>query len=85
MDVPDLEDLSHPADTQPIENLVLAVDQPRRIRALKIRDAFSAVRARLELAVDGLFAFETCNLWHRISQLSVVGSQLSPPRPTTDN
>ena len=56
MNVTDLEDLSHAADTEAVEDLILAVDQLRRVRALKTGDALRAVRALIELAIDGLFA-----------------------------
>src|SRR5438477_6442600 len=75
MDVTDLEDLSHPADTEAVEDLVLAVDQTRGIRALKTCDAFRTMRTLFELAVDRLFTTQTSDLGHGISGLGVARSR----------
>ncbi len=78
MDVPDLEDLSHPADTQPVEDLILAVDQPRGVGALKVRHPLRTVRALLELAVDRLLTSEASDIGHgllRSAWCSVLGRE----------
>src|SRR5438045_7716159 len=75
MDVADFEDLAHAADAEPVENLVLAVDQPRGVRALKLRHTLGAVRALFELAIDRLFAFEACDLCHCRSPLPVTHNE----------
>jgi hypothetical protein len=67
MDVADLEDLAHPADAEAVDDLILAVEESRRIRALKIRDALTAVRAEIVLGVDLLLTAKARYLAHGCS------------------
>src|SRR5207253_2706995 len=60
------------ADAETVEDLVLAVDQPRCIGALKQSDLLAAMRTLLVGRVDLLFAAETGDGAHRSS-----GSPLS--------
>src|SRR5687768_18136869 len=68
VDVANLEDLTHAADAQTVEDLVLAVDQARRIRALETRHALAACRALLQVGVNRFFTAETVDLGHRTSR-----------------
>src|SRR5438445_9365290 len=70
MNVTDLEDLSHSSHAQAVEDLVLAIDQTRGIRPLKTGDAFRAMRALFERAVDGLLTFETGDLGHGLTPVA---------------
>ncbi len=64
VDVADLEDLSHAADAEPVEDLVLPVEQARRVGPLEHRHALAAVGTLLQRGVDGLFALEAVELRH---------------------
>ena len=64
MDVADLEDLAHAADAEAVEDLVLAVEELRRVGALEHRDPLAARGALFEARVDRLFAAEAVDLGH---------------------
>ena len=82
MDVADLEDLAHAADAEAVEDLVLAVDQPRRVGPLEERDLLAAVRALVELRVDRLFAAQTGDLTHwLLGQYRLGGCESAVRRP----
>src|SRR5256885_14598934 len=62
MDVADFENLAHAADAEAVENLVLAIEEFRRIRALKQRHPLAARGALFEVRINRLLVPEAGDL-----------------------
>src|SRR6185503_9310112 len=79
MDVADFEDLAHAADAEAIDDLILAVEQPRRVGALEVRHSLAAVRTEIVFGVDLLFTSQACDLVH-VSGLATRRCRPGPHR-----